>query len=211
MATITLLCAYLVDINQRAYLLQEFVRDNERSVGLIVSQYAPPVLACRSFHSRSDVDSLAAAFIAVESFATPTLDAWARNRLTAAAVALNITVPDITIGPGRIRPRTARQALQADENQDSEHIADKTLVAEILSPCGSMRVAKSILREIMQQDRLSNGKIDYRFVQLSARIYNGEALKAPSIEARISASVYFNLVYHTFQYYRFIALSAAMH
>jgi hypothetical protein len=203
---VALLCVYLVDVDQRARMLQRFVWDNEQSVDLIVSRYAPSVSACRASRSHSDIDNLAAAFVTVESFATPTLDAWARSMVAKIAAAMNMTVPDITIGPGRIRLRTARDALRAAESQDGQSLADRSLVREVLSLCGSTRVARAILNGIMQQDYRSGGRIDFQFIHLAARIYNGQAAQMPSIEARISADIYFNLVYQTFQHYRFNAL-----
>jgi hypothetical protein len=205
-AAVALLCIYLVDVDQRARILRRFVWDNEQNVDLIVSRYAPSVSACRASHSHSDIDNLAAAFVTVEIFATPTLGAWARSMVAKLAVAMNMTVPDITIGPGRIRLRTARDALRATESQDGQSLTDRSLVREVLSLCGSAHVARAILNEIMQQDYRSGGRIDFKFIHLATRIYNGETAQMPSIEARISANIYFNLVYHTFQHYRFNAL-----
>jgi hypothetical protein len=81
------------------------------------------------------------------------------------------------------------------------------LAAQLFETCEAVRIAAAILSAMRREHALPH-EVDRVFVRRAAAIYNGQSASARSLDAGISAEVYFQLVYAMFQHYRFSFLQA---
>ena len=200
---------YTADRGERAELLRCYNAHRTDGIAAIVDRYGPAVGGCE-IRTTADMRALAAAFVTVESFATPVFSRWARSAIMRLGSTLEIA-PDISFGPGRIRLSTARTALLAIDGGHSGHFAlpsNREIVQQMLTACGSTRIAVAILKRMAEKDRYDRQAIDLEFVKVAARKYNGQVLTTDDVAAKLSAEIYFELVYDAFQYFRFAALSS---
>lgn len=197
---------YGIDLDVRAGQLRSYDAHPAKDISDIVRKYGPAVNDCKP-GTDEDLDALAASFLTVETFATPVLSGWARSAIMALGSALDMP-PDISFGPGRIRLSTARSALIQAGSTGTGHSgsrSDREIVYELMTACGSLRIAVEILKELAAKKRPANRVIDRSFVRDVAREYNGQR-GSDAMAAHLSAEIYFDLVYNSFQYFRFAAL-----
>jgi hypothetical protein len=204
---LALLVAHLTDIASREGALRQFLNDRSQGITRIAKDYGVSAERCANEPMR-DLYALAAALLTVETFVTPQLENWARAAIVDIAGSVG-TTPDFSIGPARIKLSTARMALnqsQSVEIRSYKSLSDAALARKLLSPCDSIQVASAILEHIRAQGSEYPTGIDRRFVRFAASSYNGQSKSTNSLEAILSAEIYFELVYDTFQHYRFLAL-----
>jgi hypothetical protein len=195
---IVLLAAHFWDINAREFALARFLSNDREAIERIAANYGVSPGECATNHD-ADLHSLASAFVTVESFATSRSEGWMRM-LIAHGGALVGLAPDISAGPGRIRISTARAALGYSPP------SNRALARNLLTACGATEIAARILASVSQSGRAPL-LIDRRFIQAATATYNGQAQQASSLQAALSAKVYFDLIYATYQHYRFATLA----
>jgi hypothetical protein len=201
---VVLLGWHLSDVGLRESALARFLSDPSHGIIRIAHDYGGTPDQCATDRT-DDLYPLALAFLTVETFATPSFESWARAMAFHLATVVGVT-PDISIGPGRIKPSAARMALHGSNSpsaDDYRGMSDQDLARQLLEPCGSIRIAIEILEGIRRQNRKSSSRIDLKFIRLATTSYNGKSGKAGSFEATLSSEVYFDLVYAAFQHYRF--------
>jgi hypothetical protein len=203
-AVAALFAAHLWDLSDRQAALTRFLASPDDGARRIVEAYGLNARACAS-DEHSDLATLAKAFVTVESLVTSRAEAWTRAVVVYGGARLG-ALPDISAGPGRIRPSTARKAF-ADMQESAIAPTDIDLAASLLTDCGAVRVARAILAGIRQAGTPA-ARVDAAFVRRAAAAYNGQAAPTASYEAVLSAEVYFELVYAAYQHYRFAALAA---
>jgi hypothetical protein len=207
-AALALLGSHASDASSRNSLLREFLSDPGRAVPTIAEQYGQPAGRCAS-EQTDGLYPLAASFLTIETFATGRLASWARAGLVDATAAMGLTV-DISVGPGRIRPSTARAAVAKTTSDEARHYADLSeaeLAKALLRPCDALRLAVVVLDDIRQRSGEPHMDIDRKFVRHAAVIYNGQAAGRDTLEASLAGEIYQDLVYETYQHYRFQALA----
>jgi len=192
-----LLAIHLYDLGERQALLRQFALDRGKGTDRIVERYGLPPEECIGEQHRKFYP-LAAALLTVEQLATPRFESAARAGLAQAAAATGIGA-DFSIGPGRIKPSTARRLMQDHEGADVR-TGDGVLTRRLLDPCGSLQVAILLLEDI--SGRFPE-ETDLVFVRRAASLYNGQSAPRTSLRADIAARIYFDLVYNIFQHYRF--------
>jgi hypothetical protein len=203
-AVMVLLGWHLSDVALRDAALAQFLSDRNEGIVRIANDYGSNPEHC-AIDRTDDLSSLALAFLTVETFVTPALESWARATTVRLATALGVT-PDISIGPGRIKPSTAWSALHGSRSRGADDYANMTnpdLARQLLKPCGAIRIAVEILDGIRRQSGQPASRIDMAFIRRAATSYNGQAERARSLEASLSSKIYFDLVYAAFQHYRF--------
>jgi hypothetical protein len=193
-----LLATHLYDLNERQALLKQFVLDRGNGTDRIVERYGLQPDQCVS-EQQGELYPLAAALLTAESLATSRLEATARAGFARVATVLRTGV-DISIGPGRIRPSTARRLIKDREGVDVPP-GDPVLTERLLEPCGSLRIAILLLEDV--RDR-NGGETELKFVRLAASVYNGQSAPRRSLRADFAAQIYSDLVYNAFQHYRFL-------
>jgi hypothetical protein len=207
-AALALLGFHASDASSRNSLLRDFLSDPDRAVPTIAADYGPAADQCAS-EPTDGLYPLAASFLTIETFATGRLASWARAGLVDATAAMGLTV-DISVGPGRIRPSTARTAVAETTSDEARRYADLSeaeLAKALLRPCDALRLAVVVLDDIRQRSGEPRIDIDRKFVRHAAVIYNGQAAGSDTLEARLAAEIYQDLVYETYQHYRFQALA----
>jgi hypothetical protein len=203
-AVMVLLGWHLSDVALRDAALAQFLSDRNEGIVRIANDYGSNPEHC-AIDRTDDLSSLALAFLTVETFVTPALESWARATTVRLATAVGVT-PDISIGPGRIKPSTAWKALHGSRSRGTDDYASMTnsdLARQLLKPCGAIRIAVEILDGIRRQSGQPASRIDMAFIRRAATSYNGQAERARSLEASLSSKIYFDLVYAAFQHYRF--------
>lgn len=200
--------AHLADVDRRNAELRRFLLNNNDGLDRIVSNYGISTDQC-SEHTNSDTYRLAAAFLTVETFATSRLESWTRYLIVNVATFVGVAPPNISVGPGRIRLKTARLALEHSALSNLEYyrrLPDDLLAKELLRSCASVQIATAILETLRRQHPQLADEINWEFIREATRIYNGQLGRPSSLDAAISGEIYFALVYQTFQRYRFMAL-----
>jgi hypothetical protein len=195
---------HLSDLGFRDAALARFLSDRNQGIVRIANDYGSSLDHC-AIDRADDLSSLALAFLTVETFVTPTLESWARATTVRLATTLGLS-PDISIGPGRIRPSTAWIALHGPGSRhagDYLGMTNQDLARQLLTPCGAIRIAIEILESIRRQHGTSSNRIDVAFIRRAATSYNGQSARASSLEASLSSEIYFDLVYAAFQHYGF--------
>jgi hypothetical protein len=195
---------HLSDVALRDAALARFLSDQNKGIVQIANDYGSGGEDC-AIDRADDLSSLALAFLTVETFVTPALEGWARGTAVRLATAVGVA-PDISIGPGRIKPSTAWIALHESSSRRADDYRSMTrpdLARQLLSPCGAIRMAVEILDSVRRQSGQSSSRIDMAFIRRAARNYNGQSQRAGSLEASLSSKIYFELVYAAFQHYRF--------
>jgi hypothetical protein len=195
---------HLSDLGFRDAALARFLSDRNKGIVQIANDYGSSTEHC-AIDQADDLSSLALAFLTVETFATPALESWARATTVRLATLLGVT-PDISIGPGRIKPSTAWIALHDSSSRGADDYRSMTnpdLARQLLKPCGAIRIAVEILDSVRRQSRQPSSRIDMAFIRRAATSYNGQSGRAGSLEASLSSKIYFDLVYAAFQHYRF--------
>lgn len=193
-----LACVHVADLSARSQALTAFTWSSQSDVRP-VDAYAPGEAAACPRSRGGDVEALARALITVESFATPSVQAWSKSAGVRLAMALGLHVPDLTYGPGRVRLSTARRVIGAE--QGGVPVDDAGLALRLLDYCETKAVVTAMVTELLS-DRLSGDRLDLMTVRRVARIYNGQA-DALTPEAAIAHETYNRLVYALFQQYRF--------
>jgi len=192
-----LVAMHLYDLGERQALLRQFASDRGKGTDQIVERYGLLPDQCPS-EQHGEFYPLAAALLTVEQLATSRFEAAVRAGLAQAAAATGIGA-DFSIGPGRIKPSTARRLMKDHEGAD-ERTSDGVLTRRLLDRCGSLQVAILLLEDIRSR---SPGGTDFSFVRRAATVYNGQSEPGTSLRADIAAQIYFDLVYNVFQHYRF--------
>jgi hypothetical protein len=187
---------HVADVSARARALRAFIWSSDADVRP-VDAYAPSETGACPRRAAGDVEALARALITVESFATPSVQAWAKGATVRLASALGLRVPDLTYGQGRVRLSTARRVMGAEA-------ADSGLALRLLDPCETKAIVASMVAELLSE-RLSGDRLDLATVRQVARAYNGQG-EAHTPEAAIAHETYNRLVYALFQHYRFEGL-----
>lgn len=208
LALLSLGAAHSADVSTREALVRRFLAgDSEATVG-IIEHYGLNTRDCH-FEPMNDVHALAAALITTETLATPQLNGWMRRAVVHIA-RLTGVVPDISIGPGRIKLTTARAALRESKSESMQSLGaqpDAGLAQQLFDACTSARVAVAILDSIPREEVAAYDRLDRKFVRKAAARYNGQVDAANRIEAGLSNEIYLQLVYEAYQYYRFLSLT----
>jgi hypothetical protein len=196
---------HALDLAARDTALEQFVHDKGRGTARIALRYGLANGQCGDLPT-TDLFALARAFVTTESFATPWVEHWGK-RVSVHAAALAGIVPDMSLGPGRIRPSTAQRAIVDAPGDDVDQTAYRelplgALTAKLFGTCDSVRIAAIVLSAMRREHALPQ-EVDRAFVRRAAVIYNGQSTLARSLDANVSAEVYFQLVYAMFQHYRF--------
>lgn len=187
---------HYADVSARRGALQRIVLDRGEGAAFIRHRYGVAFSHCLTV-PRRDLDHLAAALVTTETLATPRIETWLRSSLTVVAARLNLPL-DISMGPGRIRPSTARAVLSAD---DAEPLSDIDIAGKLLHPCGALAVAVAVTEALAGE--AGGGPLDRDRVRRVAAKFNGQSWPASSREARLSHELYLDLVYNLYQDYRF--------
>jgi len=207
---LAVLAMHLADVDQRKSELQRFLVKKNDALDRIVATYGIASGQCSEYeYADRDTYRLAAALLTVETFATPSLEAWIKYLIVKGAAFVGIAPRNMSIGPGRIRLKTARSALEnstASNLESYRHLPEVRLADQLLATCASVQIAAAIVETIRPQGRHSGNGLDSKSIRETARVYNGQIGEQSSFDAMISADIYFELVYEIFQCYRFRAL-----
>lgn len=194
--------AHVRDTEARAAALRSFLASGERDVSSIVRTYGIATPGCLP-HASAD-GAMAAALVTTESFATSRLEGAARGVIVWLAAALAIE-PTLSIGPARIRLKTAREALatsSAPEAMAYAKLSASELATRLLSACDALRIATQIARDIKGRADAPAHRSPRTLSDFVARTYNGQKRAAAGSDGWISAQVYGELVFRCYEYFR---------
>lgn len=192
---------HIADVYARARAVDAFTWRRDPGLDAIGS-YAPPKLSDCAVAGGDDVAALADALITVESFATPSLQAWATGIAVRVAAAMNLHIPDLTYGPGRVRLSTAARLT----GQPVGTKGDAALALRLLDGCETKKIVAAAVVDLLPvADGAHDTHLDLTTVRRVATIYNGQ-VDARSPQAAVAHETYNRLVYALFQHYRFEAL-----
>lgn len=201
---------HLADRTARDTAVTAFLADPTRATSRIAERYGVTPAQCAS-HESEEFRSLGAALLTIETLATPRLEGHLRTIAAYLAGLAHISL-DISIGPGRIKPSTARAALTnlspPGAGRD-ERFSDLHLTQKLLQPCEALRVAAAIAEDISHKLGPPGATLDRGLVRQIAAVYNGQKGGAGPPEARLSAEIYVRLVYNIYQHFRFENLREA--
>jgi hypothetical protein len=194
-------CAHLADVYARAQALNAFTWQPAPSLDSIGS-YAPDELADCPVLGGQDVAALAYALVTVESFATPSLQAWATGVAVRISAAMDLHMPDLTYGPGRVRLSTAARLT----GRPLGKTGDAALALRLLDGCQAKTIVAAAVIDLLPPEHAAEDtRLDLATVRRVAKIYNGQ-VDARSPDAAVAHETYNRLVYALFQHYRFEAL-----
>jgi hypothetical protein len=202
---VSILVVHFADVEQRSAELQRFLIDKNDGASQIILRYGMTNEQCPQIRA-GDVYRLALAFVTVESFATPTVESRTRGLVVEGANLVGVPIPDISIGPGRIRLDTARAALMRSVSPDLRpyrNLNDAELAEKLLERCDAANVAALILEDVIRDTGRTSDALDLRLIRIAAKRYNGQSDRPRSLDGAISAAIYFDLIYEIFQHYRF--------
>jgi hypothetical protein len=202
---VSILVVHFADVEQRSAELQRFLIDKNDGASQIISRYGMTNEQCPQIRA-GDVYRLALAFVTVESFATPYVESRTRGLVVEGANLVGVPIPDISIGPGRIRLDTARAALMRSVSLDLrpyKNLNDAELAEKLLERCYAAKVAALILEDVIRDTGRTSDALDLRLIRIAAKRYNGQSDRPRSLDGAISAAIYFDLIYEIFQHYRF--------
>jgi hypothetical protein len=208
LALLLLGVAHLADVGTRETLVRRFLAGDAGAMSTIIEHYGLNTRDCH-FDTMNDVQAFAAALFTTETLATPRLTGWARRAAVHIARFVG-AVPDMSIGPGRIKLTTARAALQASRSESMQTLAaqpDTKLAQTLLDSCTSAQVIVAILDSISREGDAAHDRVDRKFVRRAAARYNGQVNPTNRVEAGLSHEIYLQLVYDAYQHYRFLALT----
>lgn len=199
---------HVVDLYDRERLLTRHFGDLRKAAQLINESYGPDIASCSYIEEPDDLDRLVHALVTVESFATTKLERFVENALVRTALALSVAVPDFSLGMGQIRPSTVEKAL-ANSGRGSllEPSHSLQMRYSLLEVCGNLRLARLVVVDIMEEQRLSSTRFDRQTVTNVAKKYNGH-VEASSLASGFSHAVYNEVVFNLFQLYRFQSLAS---
>jgi hypothetical protein len=200
--------AHLVDVTTREALVRRFLADDGAAMVKIIENYGLNTRDCH-FDATNDVQALAAALFTAEMLATPRITGWVRRTVVHIARFAG-AVPDMSIGPGRIKLTAARSALQASKSKSMRALSghsDTELAQELLESCTSAQVITAILDSISREGSAVYDRVDRKFVRKAAALYNGQLDTRNRVEAKLSHEIYLQLVYDAYQHYRFLELT----
>lgn len=202
--------AHALDRSARAAVVSQFAWSKAFDLEQVTSYEPGDGKRCapESTSNRSrDEEALVRALITVESLATPRLEAWWKAALVRMAARLDLPIPDLTYGPGRVRLSMARAVIRAHAALGAEP-SEAELAGRLLDYCGSKQIVAAMVAELTQAQGggAETHHLDLSTVRRVARIYNGQA-EPTTAEAAVAHATYNALVYALFQRYRFESLS----
>lgn len=165
--------------------------------------------ACPAIPVAAEDRLVAQALVAVERFATSSLERTVEEGVARALLALKLPVPDLSLGDGQIKLSTV-QSLKVGEGSRArplyEQAGDARIVEDLLDPCRNQMVSALLVESYRNGQALSPtgyGRADLLKV---AALYNGQKDNS-ALKARLSNTVYNELVYELYLLYRFEALA----
>jgi hypothetical protein len=194
-----LMAAHVMDLDMRARALQTFFTNKSEAMAHIAHEYGVDLFQCAAAVGDGPY-ALALALLTVEQLATPRAEYWLRSGLSHASAATGIAL-DITTGPGRIRPSTARAVLRA-LHEPPESLSEWNVVRRLSRTCDALGVIVAMLEQLGRREGAAPPD-STRFVFAAAAEYNGQTGRDKSPAGQLSAALYQELVYEAFQEYRF--------
>ena len=187
-----ILVVHVADVEQRSAELQRFLIEKNDGASQIILKYGTTNEQCPQI-SAGDVYRLALAFVTVETFATPYVESGSRGLVVEGATRVGVRVPDISIGPGRIRLDTARSALMRSASPDLKsyrNLDDAELAKKLLERCDAAKIAALILEDVMRDLGRTSDALDLRVIRIAAKRYNGQSDRPRSLDGALGCHIF---------------------
>jgi len=205
------LICHFVDVVRRDQALARSGGDMALYARLLLRDAEPPPsCTCAADGSRAERNAtrLMQAIIIAERHATPTLERAVETAVVWTAAALGLKPPDLSIGPGQIKPSTALAAL--GDTQETDELP-ASLAERLLDACGNLNTGARVILWIAATTGISLEEPGAREIQTIALYYNGgdDALDASQADRALALQLYGELVYQIYQELTFRTLQNA--
>lgn len=195
-----------VDHEERQSIVGLVAKDVPAAAGRLAQRYPMPPKSCSIARPLDDHDLLAGALAAVESLNTGFLERNIEEVLVRLAVFARLPVPDFSIGPGQIRPSTAKAAIRDGKagglSPGDLGSAQQAIALQLLDPCSALDWAARILKGYEPAPAAPTGRLNREAVMDLAGKYNSQMMAATN-EAVVANYLYRELIYQVFQEYKF--------
>lgn len=205
---------HLVDVVRRDQLLARSGGDMALYARLLLRDAEPPPsCTCAADGSRAERNAtrLMQAITIAETHATLMIERAVETAVVWTAAALGLKPPDLSIGPGQIKPSTALAALGNTQIPVAAE-PPASLARRLLDTCGNLNIGARVILWIAATTGISLEEPGAWEIQTIARYYNGgdDALAASQADRALALQLYGELVYQLYQELTFRTLQNAL-
>jgi len=157
--------------------IDRLVSDIDKDAAAVAAKLAEqsPGRDCRGAPQADEFERLARSLFTVESIAASWSERSFETTLTKAALALDMPVPDMSIGPGQIKPSTLKKALP-DIARKAEWAGEpfSGLAGHLLEDCTALPIAAAIIQHHFKALPDEDGLLGRKEVMRIAELWNGQ-------------------------------------